>query len=85
MPSTTLSVYVPITSPAGFFAGTESTALSFSSNNLNEVVSIATVFSVPLISVLPGVNVTSFDCSTPWISVEVAGSAVGATPTICGV
>ena len=85
MPSTTLSVYVPITSPAGFFAGTESTALSFSSNNLNEVVSIAAVFSVPLTSALPGTNVTSLDCSTPCTSVDVAGSAVGLTPTICGV
>ena len=52
---------------------------------MNEVSSIATDFSVPSISALPGANVTSFDCSTPCTSVDVAGLAVGLTPTINGV
>ena len=85
LPSTTLSVYVPITSPAGFLAGTDSAGCPFSSNNLYEVVSIGTSFSTPLTVALPGLNVTSLDCSTPCKSVVLAGSAVGVTPTMFGV
>ena len=76
---------LPTTFPLGSFAGVSSAGCPFSPITLNEVGSIATVFSVPLTSVLPGTNVTSLDCSTPCTSVDVAGSAVGATPTICGV
>ena len=78
-------MYVPITSPAGFLAGTDSAGFPVSSNSLNEVVSIGTSFSTPLIVVLPGLNVTSLDCSTPCTSVESAGVALGVTPTILGV
>ena len=52
---------------------------------MNEVGSIATDFSVPSIFALPGANVTSFDCSIPCTSVEVAGFAVGLTATMTGV
>ena len=52
---------------------------------MNESVLSGTSFSTPLIVVLPGLNVTSLDCSTPCTSVVSAGSAVGVTPTIVGV
>ena len=85
LPSTTLSVYVPITSPAGFLAGTDSAGCPFSPNNVNELGSSGTSFSTPLTVAFPGLNVTSLDCSTPCTSVVSAGSAVGVTPTIVGV
>ena len=84
-PSTFLTVNLPTTFPFGSFASTSSAGCPFSPNTLYDVGSIAAVFSVPLTSALPGTNVTSLDCSTPCTSVDVAGSAVGATPTICGV
>ena len=66
-------------------AGTDSAGCPFSSNSLYEVVSIGTSFSTPLTVALPGLKVTSFDCSTPCASVVSAGEAVGVTPTIDGV
>ena len=48
LPSTTLSVYVPITSPAGFLAGTDSAGCPFSSNSVNDLGSSGTSFSTPL-------------------------------------
>ena len=85
LPSTTLSVYIPTASPAGFLAGTDVAGCPFSSNSVNEPVLSGTSFSTPLIVVFPGLNVTSLDCTAPCTSVDVAGSAVGTTPTICGV
>ena len=52
---------------------------------MNELVSSGTSFSTPLTVALPGLNVTSLDCSTPCTSVVSAGEAVGITPTIVGV
>ena len=85
LPSTTLSVYVPITSPAGFLAGTDVAGCPSSPNNVNELGSSGTSFSPPLTVALPGLKVTSLDCSTPCTSVVSAGEAVGVTPTIDGV
>ena len=46
---------------------------------------MATDFSTLSIVALPGANVTTPDCTSPWMFVDSAGVAVGATPTICGV
>ena len=52
---------------------------------MNDLGSSGTSFSTPLTVALPGLKVTSFDCSTPCTSVVSAGEAVGVTPTIVGV
>ena len=46
---------------------------------------IGTSTSSPFTVALPAVNVTSLDCSAPWISTVSDGVAVGATGIIVGV